>query len=91
MHENLPALPAPALTQHPSGNIYFSPQQMQEYAHAARQSALEEARLAAESRGAAAIAVRNDQAALAAEEIGDEISVLMGPATARIPSLEKSA
>jgi len=25
-------LPPPALTQHPSGNVYFSPQQMQEHA-----------------------------------------------------------
>lgn len=32
MEHNLPPLPAPALTQHPSGNVYFSPQQMHAYA-----------------------------------------------------------
>lgn len=35
MSENLPALPAAALTQHPSGNVYFSPQQMHVYAEEA--------------------------------------------------------
>jgi len=35
MHENLPALPEPALKRMPTGNVYFSPQQMQEYAAAA--------------------------------------------------------
>lgn len=36
-------LPPPALTQHPSGNVYFSPQQMQKYADEVRAQALEDA------------------------------------------------
>lgn len=35
-------LPPPALTQHPSGNVYFSPQQMQEHADQAVRSVLTE-------------------------------------------------
>ena len=35
-------LPPPALTQHPSGNVYFSPQQMQEHADKVREQALAE-------------------------------------------------
>lgn len=37
---NRTPLPPPALTQHPSGNVYFSPQQMQEHADKVRREAL---------------------------------------------------
>ncbi len=32
MHENLPPLPEPALKRMPTGNVYYTPQQMQQYA-----------------------------------------------------------
>lgn len=35
-------LPPPALKQHPSGNVYFSPQQMQEHADKAVAAVLQE-------------------------------------------------
>jgi hypothetical protein len=77
MHYQLPPLPEPALKRMPTGNVYFTPQQMQEYGQAARATAMEDARGVAEGRAATAVNARDDQGALAAEEIADRIGSMI--------------
>jgi hypothetical protein len=43
MPDQLPALPEPALKRMPTGNVYFTPQQMEQYALDARKAALQQA------------------------------------------------